>query len=518
MSRGTPDISDWIRIKKLGSSSATDATLASRKTRSVVPHSFVTASSVRIRRLPPNALVPLKISARQSASSVSQNVTSPPTAPSSVTFGTFTNWSVVASWPTVSGATSYTLRVYESDTSSISVNSAVAYTFENAVSGSTFNFVTSVVNGKYYAVGVSASSQYGTSSVRLSSVKSTLPVPPPIVTLTKPVSDGMVITWDDGLIGIGASSYTVKIYTNTTSSITTESTLVGTYTSAVSGSKFAFVPVDNSFYSATITSVNSTGSATNDISVGGYVRYTLTNTADYNYQFKIGNIQPTVLHGAVAYDTGSANSWVIRLRKTDYDGDNLTSVLTTALSTAGTLVLSNIANAGQKLTFTVTTFLINAYDHFEIVATKDNANSTLLTDDTIIKTTITAAENPIVEYVYSATSSPPNTSALVNDPGSGAVKFQPVIGSAKINLAISKTTKPGVDVSSWHTDNGTIGKTFRLRLVSDATLFNFTSVIEARVDRTTHWEYNLSAPTSQTPPAGQPPGITFPADVNIALI
>jgi hypothetical protein len=521
MSRGTPDISEWIRLKKIASSINTDTTLAARKNRLVGRYKLTNPSLRRMTRLPINSLRPLKIVAPHllpiggggGGDGGNQNVA--PSSPSSITFGTFATFSLVASWPAVSGATSYTLRVYESTSDPVTVqNSTVIYTFDNAVSGSTFQLINTIDDTKNFAVGVTANNQYGSSDVRLSSTKRALPTFPPTITLTKPVSDGMVVTWSGAARAV---SYTVRVYTSTTSSVTDTDTLVNTYTSATSGSKFEFTPVDGNYYTVTIASINEVGEARSATVTASYVRYVLTNTADYNYQFKLGNIQPTTLHGATAYDTGNANSWVIRLKKVDYDGDTLTSVLTTALSTAGTVVLSNIANANQKLTFTVASYIVNAYDHFEIVGTKDGANSTSITDDTIVKVTVTAEENPPAEYVFSATTSMPSVPNLVNDPGSGNVKFQPVIGNAKINLAISKTNKAGTDLSTWHTDNGTVGKIFRLRLVSDQTLLNFTAVIEDRTDRTTHWEYNLAAPSSQTPPAGQQPSVSFPADVNIAL-
>lgn len=521
MSRGTPDISEWLRLKKITSSTNTDNTLAARKNRLVGQYKLTSPSLRRLSRLPINSLRALKIVAPQLVPIVGgggggggdQNV--PPSSPTSITFGTFGTFSFIASWPDVSGATSYTLRLYQSDSDTVTTgNSTVMYTFNNAVSGSSFSTPTSYDETKNFAVGVTANNQYGSSAVRISSTKRALPTFPPIITLTKPVSDGMVVTWTGAA---RANSYTVRVYTGATSAVTDTDTLVNTYTNATSGTKFAFTPVDGNFYTVTIASINEIGESRSTTATPGYVRYVLTDPADYNYQFRAGNIQPTTLHGATAYDTGNANSWVIRLKKVDYDGDTLTSVLTTALSTAGTVVLSNIANANQKLTFTVASYVINAYDHFEIVGTKDGANSTSITDDTIVKVTITAAESPPTEYVFSATTSMPNVSNLVNNPGSGNVKFQPVIGNAKINLAISKTNKTGDDVSSWHTDNGTVGNTFRLRLVSDQTLLNFTAVIEARTDRTTHWEYNLAAPSSQTPPAGQQPSVSFPADVNIAL-
>lgn len=519
MSRGTPDISEWTRLKKIQSSVTTDKTLVARKNRLVGPYKLTNASLRRLNQLPINALRPLKIVAPDRVPIISGggggNQNSPPSSPDSITFGAFTNWSAVASWPSVSGATSYTLRVYESTSTTVTTgNSTVIYTFNNAVSGSSFSLANSIETTRYFAVGVTANNQYGSSDVRLSATKRAVPTFPPVITLSTPVSDGMVVTWDGAA---RATSYTVTIYTGTVSTFSTSATLVNTFTNATSGSKFTFTPIDGNYYTARITSINEVGTSTNELTDNLYVRYVLTNPADYNYQFRAGNIQPSALHGATAYDTGNANSWVIRLRKTDYDGDNLATVLGTALSTAGTLVLSNISNTNQKLTFTVASYIVNAYDHFEIVGTKDNANSTLLTDNTVVKVTVTAAENPPTEYVFSATTSMPNPSNLINNPGTGNVKFQPVIGNAKINLAISKTNKAGVDVSSWHTDNGTVGKTFRLRLVSDQTLLNFTAVIESRTDRTTHWEYNLAAPSSQTPPAGQQPSVSFPADVNIAL-
>jgi hypothetical protein len=87
-----------------------------------------------------------------------------------------------------------------------------------------------------------------------------------------------------------------------------------------------------------------------------------------------------------------------------------------------------------------------------------------------------------------------------------------------INISISKLNKSGTDVSTWLTDNSTIGKTFRLRLVSNPTLLNFTASITGRTEYTNHWQVNLATPSSQTPPAGQQPSVSFPADVNIALI
>lgn len=495
MSSVVPDISEYIRMKKVQSVSTTNDTLSPRKTRSVVPYA-VTGASLRIRRLPRNALAPLKVVAPALVPIPTPTPSGPtaPSAPATVTFTSLGTFNMSASWSTVSGATSYTLRLYQSASTTVTLqNSTVAYTFENAVSGSTFSLPQSYDDTKYFAVGVNAIGPGGTSSVALSATRISPPTFPPVITLTKPVSDGMVITWTGAA---RAASYTVRIYSGASSAVSTSDTLVGTYTDAVSGTKFSFTPVTDTFYTATITSINATGTSTSDVTNAGYVRYTLTNTADYNYQFRVGNLQPTVLHGATAYDTGTANVWKIRLRKTDYDGDNLTSVLTTALDTAGTIVLQNIANAGQKLTFTGVTYIVNAYDHFEIVGTKDGANSTLLLDNTIIKVTITAAESPPVEYVYAA-SAVFSAGGVSVDPGSGNVKFFSPGGP--INVAISRTNKAGVDVSTWLEDTGTVGQKFKLEGDANPLQVNFTATILSRnISNPAFVQYDLSSPLTQT--------------------
>lgn len=525
MSRGVPDISEWIRFKKIETSSSADNTLDARKIRSTVPYRQVNPSLLKLRRLPPNKLVPLKIVAPNLLPNSNNNSGSPPSTPNSITFGAFGYQTLVASWSSVAEATSYTLRVYESLSSTVTTNSTVKYTFNSAVSGSTFNLVDYVEIGRYYAVGVTANNQYGSSSVRLSESKPTIPAGATSVTLTTPVSDGMFISW---AAGQNATSYTVRIYEyltvpeNGLITVAGANRLMQTYTNATSGSKFLFTPVSPNFYSATVTSVNETGTDTADISASGYVRYVSgLNTADYNYQFREGNILPTSLYGFTGYDTGTANSWIIRLRKTDYDGDNVATALNTALTTAGTLLFTNVLNANQKLAFTYVTHITpENSNYFQITATKlPEPDSTVpfFAENTITKLTITEAAAPITEYVFSATSSINNNLIGVN-PGSGNVLFVPV-GNGPINIAISKTNKAGADVNSWITDNSTIGKTFRLRLVSDQSLLNFTASITGRTDRTTHWEINLATPSSQTPPAGQQPvGVTFPADVNIAFI
>jgi hypothetical protein len=234
-------------------------------------------------------------------------------------------------------ATSYSISVYSSATSTVTTSSTLVTTVTSSASGQVIAFTKQ--DQLYYAVTVVAINAGGNSpaSTISSAVRYILPpLAPTNVALSLPTG---TVTWTPN--GGAATSYSVSVYSSSTSTVTTSSTLVTTVTSSASGQTIAFTKEDQKYYAVTVVAINSLGNSSAS-AISSAVRYIPT-----------APLAPTNIvltfsanGGNVTWTPGGGGT------PTVYNIDVYSSA-TSTVTTSSTRVGGGIITAsGQEVTFT----------------------------------------------------------------------------------------------------------------------------------------------------------------------
>jgi hypothetical protein len=170
-------------------------------------------------------------------------------------------------------ATSYSISVYSSATSTVTTSSTLVTTVTSSASGQVITFAKE--NQLYYAVTVVAINPGGNSSASaISSAVQYIPAAPPLaptnVALSLPA--GTVTFTPNGGV---ATSYSISVYSSATSTVTTSSTLVTTVTSSASGQVITFAKEEQKYYAVTVVAINLAGNSPAS-AISSAVRYILT--------------------------------------------------------------------------------------------------------------------------------------------------------------------------------------------------------------------------------------------------
>lgn len=231
-----------------------------------VPYSSSTAIKKSINIVPHQDAPPLSV--KKAFGPVLQAV---PTVPTSIAIAELTGNGIRSTWSGSSTASSFLVTIYSSSSSLMTAPTKVTEV-SVASPNETISFIP--VNGLYYGTTIQAVNQNGKSLVTPLSAGSLYtagPVAPTSVTLSALTASGATVTWSGGS---GATSYRVQIYYNSSLSVTTSNSQVtqSPYTSATSGSTFAFTASpDLTYYAATVTAINAGGESSSLIS--GATRY-----------------------------------------------------------------------------------------------------------------------------------------------------------------------------------------------------------------------------------------------------
>ena len=234
------------------------------------------------------------------ASSMSTGVlyTAVPVAPTSITVSSLTGTGATVTWSGGSGASSYTVQIYSSASSNMLSPSTVVQSPTSSTSvTSPQAFTFTATNALYYGAIVTAVNAGGSTASSMSTglLYTAPPVAPTTVTLSSLTGSGATVTWSGGS---GASSYTVQIYSSSSSNMSSPSTVSQTpssSTSVTSPQAFTFTSTDALYYGAIVTAVNTAGSTASSMSTG--VLYTLPPVA------------PTSVTLASLTGTGASVSW-----------------------------------------------------------------------------------------------------------------------------------------------------------------------------------------------------------------
>ena len=235
--------------------------------------------------------------------------------------------------PNGGAATSYSISVYSSATSTVTTSSTLVTTVTSSASGQVITFAKQ--DQLYYAVTVVAINSLGNSpaSTISSAVRYILPpLAPTNVALSLPTG---TVTWTPG--GGVATSYSVSVYSSSTSTVTTSSTLVTTVASSASGQVIAFTKQDQLYYAVTVVAINAGGNGSAS-AISTAVRYILPTLAPTNVALSL----PT---GTVTWtpNGGAATSYSV----------SVYSSSTSTVTTSSTLVTTVTSSAsGQTIAFT----------------------------------------------------------------------------------------------------------------------------------------------------------------------
>jgi len=273
--------------------------------------------------------------------------TAPPTAPSSITIGTFTSSGATVTWYNDGSATSWTVAIYSSRNSNMS--GAISVTQTPTVSNSTVTspqvFSFTPISLYYYAAIVTA---YNASGIPVSSPNPTVgfryiaPPTQPIVTIGTVNGSGATVTWTDDNT---ATSWTVTIYSSSSSTMSSPSLItqspLSSDTTVTSPQIFSFTPIDGTYYGAIVTAYNGSGIPVDSLITTGSL-YTQPPTAATSV---------TVTNLTYA---GISISWYGDTRATSYT-ISVYSDTTASITTSSTLVQvfsSGITSSPQTLSIT----------------------------------------------------------------------------------------------------------------------------------------------------------------------
>jgi acetoacetate decarboxylase len=188
-----------------------------------------------------------------------------PVAPASATMGAYTAGAttISVSWGSVTGISSYTVRFYSSATATTS-GGTLFQTITGVSTGATSqSSSTTLMGNTYYYASVAAINSGGSSSERTTSTTIlTVPAAPTTVTMGSYTVGGTTISVSWSAVS-GATSYTVRFYSNTLNS-TTGGTIFQTITPVSSGTTSqvsSTTLVANTYYYASVTANNSGGSS-----------------------------------------------------------------------------------------------------------------------------------------------------------------------------------------------------------------------------------------------------------------
>ena len=203
-----------------------------------------------------------------------------PVAPTIVSIVSLIATGATVSWSGGSGATSYTVQIYSSSSSNMSSPSTVSQT---PISGISFTspqaFTFTAVDTLYYGAIVTAVNTIGSTDSSMStSFLYRIPVAPTSIILSPLIGTGASISWSGDS---GAITYTVEIYSSSSSDMSSPSTVSQTPSSSASITSppqlFTFTATNSLYYGAIVTTVNRSGSSVSSMSSG--VLYTGSSSA-----------------------------------------------------------------------------------------------------------------------------------------------------------------------------------------------------------------------------------------------
>ena len=191
------------------------------------------------------------------------------TAPTSINIsGTPTISSAAVTWTAALGSPiSYTVKIYQNSTSTVTTSSTLLVTQTSATSGSSISY--SGTYSYYIAAVVTSIYSGGSQNSSISSAVQLPAAPTPAAPTnvnipTTPDTTSVEVTWTAP--SSSPISYTVRIYENSTSTVTTSSTLLLTKTSATSGYSISYSGTNGYWLAVTVTAVYSGSSYTSSIS------------------------------------------------------------------------------------------------------------------------------------------------------------------------------------------------------------------------------------------------------------
>jgi len=320
-----------------------------------------------------------------SAMSSSVRYILPTLAPTNVVLSLSTG---AVTWTSNGGtATSYSISVYSSSTSTVTTSSTLVTTVTSTGSGQIIAFTKQ--DQQYYAVTVVAINSAGssTASAISSAVQYILPPLAPTNVVLSLSGDGGTVTWTSGGGGI-PTSYAIDVYSNSTSTVTTSSTHVGSASITASGQAITFTKQDQLYYAVTVTPVNA----------GGYVNSAISSSV----QYILPPLAPTSVAlslagngGTVTWTSGgggTATSYSISVYSNSTSSVTTSSTLVTTVTSTG---------SGQAIAFTKQDQL---YYAVTVVATNGGGNSpasTISSSVHFILTAPLAPTNVVMAFLYS---------------------------------------------------------------------------------------------------------------------
>jgi hypothetical protein len=186
-----------------------------------------------------------------------QYLVTPTLAPTNVGLTFNANGNIVTWTPNGGVATSYSISVYSSATSTVTTSSTLVTTVTSSASGQAITFAKE--DQKYYAVTVVAINAAGNSPASAISISVRYiepPLAPTNVVLTLFNTYGVINFTPNGNPAV---QYNVRVYSSATSTVTTSSTLVATVTTSAPGSAIGFTVRQNIYFAATVQGVSYSG-------------------------------------------------------------------------------------------------------------------------------------------------------------------------------------------------------------------------------------------------------------------
>lgn len=370
-----------------------------------------------------------------SSSVVSINVTTPtanPPLPPSIVTMSFSGTQVTANWAASTNASSYTIIFYQNSTNTTS--GGTSFQTFSGVTGTSQLTSNTLLNSYYYYATVQAFGQYGNSTVRTSSattvaITGILPSPPTNISMSVSTYYA-VATWTAGLYNV--VSYTILFYQNTTAT-TSGGTLFETDVGQVSTSQTtSAVLLNNSYYYATVTSVNSYGSSSTILSIN-----TTTPTANPPLATTSVNISLSGNKASVSWNASvNTTSYTVVIYNPTSNVTTGGTILETDTGLTGTSTLSvNTLTSGQYYYATVT--CVNSYGSSPTTTSSSAMLASILptggaiTINSLISTsgsiTITAAAQATsyTVYISTTTSSANSVYSFITTVTGSSVNFTP---------------------------------------------------------------------------------------------
>ena len=368
------------------------------------------------------------------ASSMSTGVlyTAPPVAPTSVTLSSLTGTGATVAWSGGSGATSYTVQMYSSSSSNMSSPSVVSQTPTSSTSVTSpqaFTFTAS--NGLYYGAIVTAVNAGGSTASSMSTgvLYTAAPVAPTSITVSSLTGTGATVTWSGGS---GATSYTVQMYSSSSSNMSSPSVVSQSptsNTSVTSPQAFTFTATNALYYGAIVTAVNAGGSTASSMSTG--VLYTVPPVAPTTVTLS----SLTGTGATVAWSGGSgAASYTVQIYSSS--SSDMSSPSTVSQSpTSSTSVTSP-----QAFTFTASSGL-----YYGAIVTAVNAGGSTASS---MSTGVLYTAAPVAPTTVTLSSLTGTGATVTWSGGSGATSYTAQIYSSSSSNMSSPSTVSQTPLSS----------------------------------------------------------------------